>query len=66
MLNRVLVCAWIVAIIWAFSAAITLYEARWTGFVIALTGLVATLFVVGAFHSRSHKRSYPDKRQLHN
>jgi len=66
MLNRVLVCAWIVATIWAVYAAIALYEELWTGFVIALTGLIATLFIVGAFHSRSHKRSYPDKRQLHN
>jgi VIT1/CCC1 family predicted Fe2+/Mn2+ transporter len=61
MLNRLLLSAWFIALAWAVYAAFTLYSELWTGLVIALTGLAASLFVVGAFHSRSHKRPYPDK-----
>ncbi len=57
MLNHLLFSAWTITLAWAGYAAFTLYSALWTGLVIALTGLAASLLVVGAFYSRSQIRS---------
>jgi len=56
---------WIAVLVllgWVLFAAINWYTARWTGFVISCTGLLATAFVMGAFYSRSRKSNYPERQ----
>lgn len=58
MQNKLLVSGWVVVLAWGTYAAFNFFTSRWDGLAIALTGLVASLFVVGAFQSRTHKDPY--------
>jgi hypothetical protein len=55
--NKLLLSGWAVVLGWGAYAAFNFFTYRWDGFAIALTGLVASLFVVGAFQSRSNKET---------
>jgi CHASE1-domain containing sensor protein len=59
MQSKLLVSGWVFVLAWGAYAAFNFFTSRWDGLAIALTGLVATLFVVAAFQSRSNK--YPGK-----
>jgi VIT1/CCC1 family predicted Fe2+/Mn2+ transporter len=56
--NKLLISGWVVVLAWGAYAAFNFFTYRWDGLAIALTGLVASLFVVGAFQSRSNKDPY--------
>jgi len=59
MQSKLLVSGWVVVLAWGAYATFNFFTSRWDGLAIALTGLVASLFVVAAFQSRSNK--YPGK-----
>ena len=50
-----LISGWVVVLASGAFAAFNFFTDRWDGLAIALTALVASLLVVGAFQSRSNK-----------
>ena len=57
--NKLLVFGWVFVLAWgAVFRIFNFLTSRWDGLAIALTGLVASLLVVGACQSRSNKDSY--------
>lgn len=56
--SKLLVSGWFIVLAWSAYATFNFLTLRWDGLAIALTGLVASLLVVGAFQHRSSKDPY--------
>jgi len=56
--SKLLLSGWIIVLAWSAYAAFNFFTYRWDGLAIALTGLVASLFVVAACQRRSNKDTY--------
>lgn len=53
--NRLLLGAWVLVCGWVAVTLLSYFIDRGAGTIISLAGLVASLFVVGAFYSRSRR-----------
>jgi len=56
--SKLLISGWFIVLAWGAYAAYNFINHSLDGLAIALTGLVASVFVVGACQSRSNKDPY--------